>query len=40
MGMDVDPHSPVHRRRLRWPGGPDPPWFPSLDNLLLEKEFA
>ncbi|HJU81619.1 MAG TPA: HNH endonuclease signature motif containing protein, partial [Acidimicrobiia bacterium] len=25
MGMEIDPHSPVHRRRLRWPGGPDPP---------------
>ncbi|HJR87024.1 MAG TPA: HNH endonuclease, partial [Acidimicrobiia bacterium] len=25
MGMEIDPESPVHRRRLRWPGGPDPP---------------
>jgi hypothetical protein len=25
MGMEIDPASPVHRRRLRWPGGPDPP---------------
>jgi hypothetical protein len=25
MGMEIDPDSPVHRRRLRWPGGPDPP---------------
>jgi hypothetical protein len=25
MGMEIDPGSPVHRRRLRWPTGPDPP---------------
>ncbi|HJU51896.1 MAG TPA: HNH endonuclease signature motif containing protein, partial [Acidimicrobiia bacterium] len=25
MGMEIDPNSPVHRRRLRWPGGTDPP---------------
>jgi hypothetical protein len=25
MGMEIDPHSPVHRRRLRWPTGSDPP---------------
>jgi hypothetical protein len=25
MGMEIDPHSPVHRRRLRWPTNPDPP---------------
>ena len=27
MGMEIDPASPVHRRRLRWPGngGKDPP---------------
>ena len=25
MGMEIDPDSPVHRRRLRWPTGPDPP---------------
>ena len=25
MGMEIDPESPLHRRRLRWPGGPDPP---------------
>jgi hypothetical protein len=25
MGMEIDPRSPVHRRRLRWPGGPEPP---------------
>ncbi|HJU52355.1 MAG TPA: HNH endonuclease, partial [Acidimicrobiia bacterium] len=25
MGMEIDPDSPVHRRRLRWPGGHDPP---------------
>lgn len=24
MGMEIDPDTPVHRR-LRWPGGPDPP---------------
>jgi hypothetical protein len=25
MGMEIDHNSPVHRRRLRWPTGPDPP---------------
>ena len=25
MGMEIDPETPVHRRRLRWPTAPDPP---------------
>jgi hypothetical protein len=25
MGMEIDPNSSVHRRRLRWPTGSDPP---------------
>ena len=33
MGMEIDPDSPVHRRRLRWPRGPDPPPRPDLRQL-------
>jgi hypothetical protein len=42
MGMEIDPQSPVHRRRLRWPRGPDPPppkrALSRLDLRKLQKE--
>jgi hypothetical protein len=40
MGMEIDPESPVHRRRLRWPGGPDPPpgrRRPSINSSSLSE---
>jgi HNH endonuclease len=34
MGMEIDPKTPVHRRRLRWPRGRDP--TPPPPDMLLE----
>ncbi len=42
MGMEIDAESPAHRRRLRWPSGPDPPApkraLSHLDLRTLQKE--
>jgi hypothetical protein len=37
MGMEIDPETPVHRRRLRWPRGRDPTPQPPDIRLLHEK---
>ncbi|HJQ94726.1 MAG TPA: HNH endonuclease signature motif containing protein [Acidimicrobiia bacterium] len=39
MGMEVDPETPVHRRRLRWPRGRDPT-PPVPDIRLLQENIA